>query len=154
MNIFDIEKKFSSIEAMNELLVFLQKEYFDRISYHAELFREGALSDIGQMQNSLEELTGIYMDLKTIHMISITMKANRELQHYISRKIEIENKGEKFVSSPMEKEASNNVANERRIRNIMEGKIDACSLAISTVQSKLKFASSELINLKGVKSEA
>ena len=35
MNIFDIEKKYNSIEAMNELLVHLQKEYFDRISYHA-----------------------------------------------------------------------------------------------------------------------
>lgn len=153
MNIFEIEKKYSSIEGMNELLVHLQKEYFDRISYHAELFRGGALSDIGQTQNSLEELTGIYMDLKTIYMISITMKENRELQHYISRKIEIENKGEKFVSAPIEKESSNIVANERRIRNILEGKIDACSSAISTAQSKLKFASSELINLKGIKSE-
>ena len=84
------------------------------------MFREGALSDIGQMQNSLDELTGIYMDLKTVYMISITMKENRELQHYMSRKIEIENKGKKFVSAPIEKESSNNVAMERRIRNILE----------------------------------
>lgn len=153
MNIFEIEKKFNSIEAMNELLLHLQKEYFDRISYHAELFRGGALSDIGQMQTSLDELTGIYMDLKTVYMISITMKENRELQHYMSRKIEIENKGEKFVSAPIEKESSNTVAMERRIRNILEGKIDACTSAISTCQSKMKFCSSELINLKGVKSD-
>ena len=148
MNIFDIEKKFSSIEAMNELLIYLQKEYFDRISYHAELFRGGALSDIGQMQNSLEELTGIYMDLKTIHMISITMKENRELQHYISRKIEIENKGEKFISSPMEKEASNSVANERRVKNILEGFLNSCERSLSSLQSKLRFDSKELLLIK------
>lgn len=152
MDIFEIEKKFNSIEGMNELLVELQKDYFDKISYHAELFRGGALSDISQMQTSLDELIGIYMDLDTVYMISITMKKNRESQHYMSRKIEIENKGEKFVSAPIEKEASNNVANERRIRNILEGKINACSSSISTIQSKLKFASSELINLKGIKS--
>ena len=148
MNIFDIEKKFSSIEAMNELLIYLQKEYFDKISYHAELFRGGALSDIGQMQNSLEELTGIYMDLKTIHMISITMKENRELQHYISRKIEIENKGEKFISSPMEKEASNSVANERRVKNILEGFLNSCERSLSSLQSKLRFDSKELLLIK------
>jgi hypothetical protein len=144
MNIFEIEKKFSSIEGMNDLLFFLQQEYFDRISYHADLFRGGALSDIGQMNSSLDELTGIYMDLKAIYMISITMKENRELQHYMSRKIEIENKGEKFTSAPIEKEASNIVANERRVRNIVEGFLSSCEKSISTIQSKLKFTSKEI----------
>ena len=100
------------------------------------------------MQNSLEELTGIYMDLKTIHMISITMKENRELQHYISRKIEIENKGEKFISSPMEKEASNSVANERRVKNILEGFLNSCERSLSSLQSKLRFDSKELLLIK------
>lgn len=144
MNIFNVEKYFESSDEMEKLLILLQEEYFDKIDYHANLFRGGALSDAGQLHNTLEELTGIYMELNPIFSIASTIKQNREDKYFMSRKIEIENKGDKFVSAPIDKEASGFVANERRIRNIVEGKVLACSQGISTIQSKMKFAGKEI----------
>ena len=144
MNIFKVEEYFNSQEQMEELLKFLQEEYFDKIDYHAGLLRGGALSDSVQLTSSLEELTGIYMELHPIFTIAETIKKNREEGAYMAKKIEIENKGEKFVSASADKEASNSVANERRVRNIIEGKVSACSQGISTCQSKMKFVGKEI----------
>jgi len=144
MNVFEVEGYFETSDKMQELLEILQKEYFDRIDYHGDLFRSGALSDVGQLQNSLEELTGIYIKLNPIYSIAESIKKNREESFYMAKKISIENNGDKFVSASTDKEASNSVANERRVRNIIEGKVSACSQGISTCQSKMKFVGKEI----------
>jgi hypothetical protein len=144
MKIHEIEEYFESSEQMQGLLNFLQEEYFDKIDYHADLFRGGALSDNGQVQNSIEELTGIFMVLNPIFLVADTIKKNREEAFYMARKIDIENRGDKFVSAPIDKEASSFVANERRVRNIIQGMLEACSQGISTCQSKMRFAGKEI----------
>uniref|UniRef100_A0A6M3JVW2 Uncharacterized protein n=2 Tax=viral metagenome TaxID=1070528 RepID=A0A6M3JVW2_9ZZZZ len=142
----EIEKYFDSPENMHELINYLQDEYFNSIDIQASLFRGGDLSDIVQLRKTLDELTGIYMDLNVYYKISETIKKNREIGHFISKKIEIENKGEKFTSTPIEKEASNVVANERKIRNIILGKLESCMQGISSAQSDLKNATMEGVN--------
>lgn len=144
MNIFEVESKFESSNGMEELLTLLQGEYFDKIDYHSNLFREGRMSDTAQLHNTIEDLTGIFMELKSIYMIAMSIKENREDAYYMAKKIEVENRGEKFVSASAEREASSSVANERRVRNIIQGKLEACIQGITTIQSKMKFVGKEM----------
>lgn len=139
----ELEKMFSSEEGLTELLNSYQQKYFTKLDNIANLFQVGGMQDRGVLDNTLDELTGIYMDLNTVYLMSITEKENRELDFYIAKKIQVENEGNKFVSTSAEKEASASVANYRRVRNIFEAKVQATEKAISTCQSRMKSMTKE-----------
>ena len=140
-----IEAKMENEETMTELLEYLQETYFIPIDRHSQLFRQGQVTEAPQIHNTIEELTGIFMELRTFQAVALTCKVNRELSYYHSEKISIENSGGKFISSLAEKEASKGVSNERRILNIIEAKLEACEQGISVCQSKMKLLASEPI---------
>ena len=87
------------------------------------------------IKDYLTKLTGAYMELVDIHTKLCHLKRNKELAYYYSRKLEIEGEGNKFVSAPTEKEAALAVADERRTRDIVKGKLDACIEAIRTCRT-------------------
>lgn len=148
MRILDIEEKFKSEETLPLVLENL-KEDLNRIEYLAGLLRTQVANNPEEAVSVVNELTGIYMGLKTVLSIAETEKSNRELKAYETIKIETENKGDKFVSASAEKQASSSVASYRRVRNIIEAYVLSCEKAISTLQSVLKYAGEALKFNKG-----
>jgi len=144
MKYYEIEQKMESLEGMTELLNGLQENHFNCIDYHTGLFRTGQLTDQVRLQQTIDELTGVYMDLQTYASVALTMKINKENGYFHNAKIEATNAGAKVTASILEREASYSISNERRVLNILEGKINACEKAISTCQSRMKVLASEI----------
>ena len=137
MRVLELEQKFKSEETLSQVLEELQDD-FNRIDYWAGLLKAN-ISDNGavEAQKGLSELTGTFMTLKTALAIAETEKKNREIRFYSGLRIETE-KTKKFVNAIGEKEASVAVAEYRRVRNIIQGYMEACQVGISTLQSILK----------------
>lgn len=112
--------------------------YFDKIEEISGLFATGGAENQVECRKILNECTSIYLALNPLLALAETEKSNREVIYYSQQKQAIEKKGEKFVATAMDKEASSYVANYRRIRNILEGYVDTLKVAISTCQSNLK----------------
>lgn len=143
MRILDLEQKFKSEETLAEILTELQQD-FEKVDYWANLLKAN-ISDNGavEAQRGLSELTGTFMTLKTALAIAETEKKNREIRFYCKLRIETE-KTKKFVNAVGEKEASVAVAEYRRIRNLIQGYMEACQVGISTLQSILKAIITEM----------
>lgn len=92
----------------------------------------------------LTPLTGYYMELADIHAKICHLKRNKELAFFYSRKASIEAEGTKFVSAPIEKEASLAVADERRTRDIIKGKLDSCIEGIRTCRTLINEKQTEV----------
>lgn len=103
-------------------------------SYKAQFVKVDS-NHISTIKEYLTTLTGLYMELADIHSKLCHLKRNKELAYYYSRKVEIEGEGNKFVSAPIEKEASLAVADERRVRDIIKGKLDSCIEGIRTCRT-------------------
>jgi hypothetical protein len=144
MTVFEVESYFETPEKMQELLAILQEKYFSKIAENGEVFLNGSISEDFQLKKTLEELTGVFLELNPIYYIVESIKKRREGGFYVSKKIEIENNGEKFVATSTDKEASHFVAEERRVRNTIFGNVLACTQGISTCQSKLKHVGKEI----------
>lgn len=151
MKILEIEKLFDSEETIGEVLERC-KNSFDRTDYYIGIMQNNITENPEEAKKALNELTGIYMDLKTVIAVAETQKKNREIRRYNEIRIETESGDKKFVSASAEKEASSYVAPYRRVRNILQGYCDACEKAISTLQSVLKY-SMEWRKLTGGKGE-
>ena len=144
MNIFKIEKYFDNEPTLEKLLTELNV-IFTRIDYYSNLFRNGILENQKETVKALSELTGIYMYLKPIFLVSVTIKENNELRYYIDKKEQISKESEKkFVSAATEREASLSVSNYRRVRNIIEAYLDSTVQGIQSCQSLLKSITKEL----------
>jgi F0F1-type ATP synthase delta subunit len=70
--------------------------------------------------------------------MAVAYKENEEIKAYVSMKRELEAKGEKVVAASLEKEASASIEIQRRVRNVLEGYVEACAKAIGTCQTQLK----------------
>ena len=95
---------------------------------------------------AIEVLTGIYMYLNPIYSIALSIKQNKEDIYYVQRKSEIVKglDGKKFVSAPLDREASAYVATYRTIRNLLESYVQSCNQAILSCQSILKYMGEEM----------
>lgn len=144
MNYREIEQYFVSDEQIEKLLGYCDEHYFSKIDLNADKFTNDFLTSPEDINKSLDELTGMYMNLSTIYSIASTLKENEELKFYTKRRLEIEGEGKKFMSSSTDKEASLYVSNYRRVRNILESYILKTEKAISTCQSRLKYISKEM----------
>jgi DNA-binding transcriptional regulator YbjK len=99
---------------------------------------QGILSNGEDYRVCLDKLTGAFVTLEPLYTMAVAYKENEEIKAYVSMKRELEGKGEKIVAATLDKEASASVAIQRRIRNILEGYVEACSKAIGTCQTQLK----------------
>jgi hypothetical protein len=137
MRILEFEKLFQAEPTLGEALKQL-KEDFEKVDYWANILKSGLVDNPEEANKSLGELTGTYSNLRTALAITQTEKRNREVRKYNQIKIETENNSKKFVSASADKEASESVAEYRRIRNIVLGYKEACEKCISSLQSMLK----------------
>ncbi|KKN82761.1 hypothetical protein LCGC14_0305850 [marine sediment metagenome] len=87
------------------------------------------------VKDTLTKLTGYYMEIVDILRKIEALKKNKETAYYHTKKVEIENSDTKFVSAPVDKEASLYVADERRVRSILQGKLDACLEGMRTCRT-------------------
>lgn len=129
-------------ENFKELLDYLQ-ETFNEIDSMAEDLSSGVLTEPSICMDYLSRLSGYYMFLNPILSEIRSYKKNKELREYMMLKNEAESEGKKFISAPAEKEASLKVDTERRIRNLIEGYVEACKMGILSCQSILKYLSEE-----------
>lgn len=144
MRVLEIEKKFQKEETLAEVLE-LCKEDFERIDYYANTVLKSNLTENPEeAKKALNELTGIFMSLKPVIAIAETEKKNREIREFDRIRIETENAGGKFTAASATVTSSAYVASYRRVRNIVQGYIDACEKALSSLQSLLKYMGEEL----------
>lgn len=137
-DIFKIENNFQSKETLDEVLKYCNL-YFKRIDSCMLQLRRNEVRDPETCQEVLTKLAGYNGALKPVLLVAMTEKKNRETRYYNRRREEIEKEGIKFVSTSVDREASGEVADYRRVRNIIEAYTDICDQAISILQSKLKY---------------
>ena len=137
MRILEIEKLFETEVTLDKVLENV-KEDFTKVEYWAGVLRSGLVDNPEEANKALGELTGCYMNLRTILAIAETEKRNREVKHYSQLRIDTENEGKKFVSASAEKESSAYVSSYRRIRNLVLGYKESAEKAIGSLQSMLK----------------
>ena len=142
-----IKTYFETEEGLGNLLKLLQ-EKFTRIDFYQNQLELHAMGAVEQYCEAKEELAGIKMFLNPIYSEAITWKSNKEKKRYMQLKIGIENKPaiqdekgkltkEKFSSAPTEVEASEYVANYRRVRNVIEGYINSCWDGIKSCEQRI-----------------
>jgi hypothetical protein len=144
MRVLEIEKYFQTEETLIKVLE-LCKEDFERIDYYSNTVLKSNLTENPEeAKKALNELTGIFMSLKPVIAIAETEKKNREIREFDRIRIETENSGGKFTATSATTTASAYVASYRRVRNIVQGYLDACEKALSSLQSLLKYMGEEL----------
>jgi len=143
MKILQIEQLFQQEETLVQVLEEC-KEEFDIIDNYSKSLKNNTIENGESLKKVLKELVGVYLALKPVLALAETEKKNREVRYYDSRRIEVEKEGGKFVSGATDKEASAYVAEYRRVRNLIQGYVDACNTAISTLQSVLGYLKEEM----------
>lgn len=128
---------FQTEEGLNQLLVDY-KDVFDMIDDYGQQLIQGVLSTPIDYKTCLDKLTGAFVSLEPLYAMAVAYKKNEELKAYVDMKRETENEGKKVVAVNIEREASLSVATPRRVRNILEGYVEACAKGIGTCQTQLK----------------
>ena len=151
-----VAKYFQDEQGLADLLK-LCEDRFEVIDDFATQFEAHVMTTVGEYSQAKEQLAGIKMFLNDIYSEAITWKKNKEQAKYMEIKIAIENKPpiedekgkktkEKFTSAPAEIEASVSVASWRRVRNILEGKINSCWDGIRTCEQRITGIKGEIIS--------
>jgi hypothetical protein len=121
-----------------EKLLVDYKDTFELVDDYGQQLISGVLSNPDDYALCLDKLTGAYISLEPLYTMSVAYKENEEIKAYVSMKREMEAKAEKVVAASLDKEASASVEVQRRIRNILEGYVEACAKGIGTCQTQLK----------------
>jgi hypothetical protein len=139
VRILEIEVLFQNAETLDKILEEC-KDDFEVIDNNSNnVLKSRVANNPEEAKGALVEITGAYCNLTTILSIAESEKTNREEREYNRLRIEIENAGNKFVSAQADKQASAFVGPYRRIRNLIEGYVNAAEKQISTLQSVLKY---------------
>lgn len=128
---------FDNIDGLEKLL----KDYseiFEMIDDFGQQLIAGIPNTPDDYKEILDKLTGAYISLEPLYTQAEAKKLNEELQAYVDKKRELEEKGDKIVSATLDREASLAVADYRRIRAVLEGYVEACGKGISTCQTQLR----------------
>ena len=137
MRIKELEKLFQDKANLDLVLEDLKREMI-KVDEWSELMRDGQTNNPELCKQALSELTGIFMRLNTAISVAISEKSNREVRAYNRIKQETEQAEGKVISASIEKQASAEIADYRRIRNYIQGYVDACKTALSSLQSIAK----------------
>lgn len=119
-----------------DILEQLQNE-FQTLEEFASKLKDSEL-DGNVITEIMQKSNGIWDGLKIVHSVVDTFKKHKELRFFHTKKMEIETAKDKVNVSALEKESSLEVANERRVRNIVEAYLAMADKNISTGQSILK----------------
>ena len=137
MDIQVFESYFLDEKTLDKALEAL-KDDITRIEYYSQSFSSGTmLENPMALANAMIELTGLYMSLRPKLAIASTYKENNQLKHYYNAKANTP-KDIKFVDASTEKEASYSVSAFRRVRNLIEGYVEAIEKSMGMGQSLLK----------------
>lgn len=128
---------FNTSEGLEKLLVEYQ-DVFSLLDDISQQLLQGVITTVDQYKEVLNQSTGAYGTLEPLHSMSIAYKENEELHYYVEKKRELEAKAEKFTAASLEKEASESVAQIRRVRNILEAYVSVSEKIIITAQTQLK----------------
>jgi len=132
-----LTKYFTDIEGLENLLKDY-KDTFDLVDDRGQQLIQGIISAPEDYAECLDKLTGAYITLEPLYTMAVAYKENEELKAGVTMKRELEAKGEKVVAANIDREASASVEMPRRIRNILEGYVEACAKGIGTCQTQLK----------------
>jgi hypothetical protein len=121
-----------------EKLLVDYKDTFDLIDDEGQQLIAGVKSTPEDYALCLDKLTGAYISLEPLYTMAVAYKENEEIKAYVTMKRDLEAKAEKVVAASLDKEASASVEIQRRIRNILEGYVEACAKGIGTCQTQLK----------------
>ena len=113
-------------------------DVFEMIDDYGQQLIQGILSSGEDYKVCLDKFTGAYITLEPLYTMAVAYKENEEIKAYVSMKRELEARGEKVVAASLEKEASASIEIQRRVRNVLEGYVEACAKAIGTCQTQLK----------------
>jgi hypothetical protein len=128
---------FVDIEGLEKLLADYN-DVFNLLDDISQQLLQGVISTIDQYKEILNQATGAYGTLEPLHSMSIAYKENSELHYFVEKKRELESKGEKLTVASVDKEASESVAQIRRIRNILEAYVSVSEKIIITAQTQMK----------------
>ena len=128
---------FVNTEGLTQLLNDYQ-DVFALLDDISQQLLQGIISTVDQYKEILNQATGAYGTLEPLYSQSIAYKENEELHYYVEKKRELENSGNKIVAASLEKEASESVAQIRRVRNICEAYVSVAEKIIITAQTQLK----------------
>lgn len=131
------------------------KEVFETIDYFKYEFMKKETRSIDFYYNAEDQLTGCFMYLSDIVGPIEALVVNRSGHYFTQNRLEFEKnppmstnaKGEKikekFVTAPVEKEASDYVSFERYMLAVFTGLFEACRMGIQTCRSKMKIQNEE-----------
>ena len=157
MRIVEIEQKFADKDTLVEVILDLEEE-FDKVDEYASKMKANEFDNPEAVKRGLNELTGVYSNLKTVLSLAEIEKKNREVRKFnaVKRAIEedpkYDSKGKllnKFVAASGDKEAREYVNEYSRVRNLIDGYTDACHKMMSTLQSLLKYMVVDWHNTQG-----
>ena len=138
MRILEIEKAFQDEKTLIKVLE-LCKEDFEIIDEMANnILKTKIANNAEEAKSAVLVLAGAFSNLTVVLSVAMTEKKNREIREYNRIRIETENSDKKFTSTVGDKQASEFVADYRRIRNIIEGYVTGCEKQISALQTTLK----------------
>jgi len=140
----EAEAYFETPEKVKTLIEICEAKYFKRIDYNANLFINHSLTSPQDTTKVLDELTGYYMLLIDIYLVSCEVKKRKFNEAFNKKKLELTSQGIKVTSTILEKEADQEIATYRMARNKLEANVNKCTQAISTCQSKLKYWAKEV----------
>lgn len=137
MRIIELENLFKKEETLNKVLEELKTD-FEQVDYWSGVRKNNLTDNSEEINRALNDLSGVYSNLRTALGIAETEKRNREVRHKESIRVETENAGNKYTDSKATTQASAYIAEYRRVRNIIEAYTEACDRHIGTLQSILK----------------
>ncbi len=137
MRILEFEEKFKKEETLNEVLKMLEKD-FSTVDYWSGVRKNNLTSNSEEINKALNELSGVYSNLRTALGIANTEKRNREICFKEKIRFETEEAGNKYTDSKASTQASAQVASYRRVRNIILAYTESAEKHILTLQSILK----------------
>jgi hypothetical protein len=132
-----VYKYFESEDELAALLEDIQSE-IDIVDEIRNRLVGNYLSVEAEYIQALEQITGVYAKLEPLFEVAAGEKENEESKFMLLKRNEVESKGTKFTKTTYEDEASAHVANLRRIRNLLEGYVNASENIKGTLQSRLK----------------
>ena len=140
MNILEYEKLFQAEDTLDMVLEELLPT-FDKIDHYRERMKSNDIDNPASMRASIEILSGLYAEVRSVLAIAHAEITNREAKEYCRIKFDVENEGGKFttqIDSATKKEATSKTSNHRRVYSMLFGYCEACKQMVNALQSDVK----------------
>jgi len=126
-----------------EKLLIDATDVFNLIGSYQTAFFDGKEHHMSFYYDVLDALTGAYMYLSPITSTLKALEKNRSVRFFHAEKIACEKAGNKFVQGATERASDNFVQQENYIKNIFDGYLDSCMVAIQTCRTRIREVETE-----------